>query len=158
MRMIKEIAFAASLTLAAIYSITTGQAHESKIGNITIVHPWSRQSPMSAGVAAGFMKIVNAGTVDDRLIKATASISDNVQLHQMKMEGEVMKMVEIPEGIVIPAGQTVELKPGSLHVMFLDLTSQPKEGEMFHGTLVFEKAGTAEVEYIVMAPNAGMGQ
>ena len=109
-----------------------------------------------ASAAAGYMKITNTGTEDDRLLSATATITGNVQLHDMKMEGEVMKMVELTDGIVIPAGQTVELKPKSLHVMFQDIESIPVEGSYFNGTLVFEKAGSGQVEYEMMAPNAGM--
>jgi hypothetical protein len=156
MRLVREITFAMALTAASLVSITTGHAHETKIGNLTIEHAWSRQSPMGGSVAAGFMIITNAGSEDDRLVKATASISTNVQIHDMKMEGDVMKMVELPEGVVIPAGATVELKPRSLHIMFMDVTTPAKEGDIITGTLVFERAGTAEIEYEVMAPNAGM--
>ena len=106
---------------------------------------------MASDVAAGFMKITNTGTADDRLVSATATITGTVQLHDMKMEGDVMKMFEIPGGIVIPAGQTVELKPKSLHVMFMDLKRAPVEGEAFKGTLTFEKAGTVEIDYEVTA-------
>ena len=158
MRLIKEIAFATALTAAAFISAGSGHAADVTIGNLTISGPWSRQSPMAGNVAAGFMTITNAGSEDDRLVKATASISGNVQLHDMKIEGDVMKMVEIPEGIVIPAGGTVELKPRSLHVMFLDMPAQPKEGDTFTGTLVFEKAGSVDIAYEVKGPMAGMGQ
>ncbi|MFO1121391.1 MAG: copper chaperone PCu(A)C [Hyphomicrobiales bacterium] len=151
MQLMKELVFAATLSLASIYSIASGHAHEIKIGDLVISHPWSRPSPAASDVAAGFMKITNNGTVDDRLVKATASITDTVQLHDMKMVGDVMKMVELPDGIVIPAGQTVELKPKSLHVMFMDLKSAPVEGEEFKGTLTFEKAGTVDVDYEVTA-------
>jgi copper(I)-binding protein len=158
MRMIKETAFAAALSLAALINISAGEAQETRIGNITIDNAWSRQPPMASDVAAGFVTITNTGEEDDRLVKATASITGNVQLHNMKMVGDVMKMVELPEGIVIPAGQIVVLKPRSLHVMFVDLTIPPKQGDIITGTLVFEKAGTAEIAYEVKAPNAGMGQ
>lgn len=157
MRLIKEIALATSLTIASLYSIGTGHA-ETKVGDITIDGVWSRQSPMASNVSAGFLTITNNGTEDDTLIKATAEISDNVQLHNMKMEGDVMKMYEMEGGIVIPAGQTVELKPRSLHIMFMGVTAQPKEGDMIKGTLVFEKAGTAEIEYQVKGAMEGMGQ
>ncbi len=120
MRLIKEFAFAAALTLGSLISIGSGHAHEIKVGDIVIGHPWSRQSPMHADVAAGFMLITNEGKEDDRLVKATAEISPKVQLHDMKIDGDVMKMVELPEGIPIPAGGEVELKPKSLHIMFMD--------------------------------------
>jgi len=156
MKMFKEVAFAAALTLGAMVSFADAQAHEIKVGDIVIGHPWARQSPMGADVAAGFMTITNTGKEEDRLVKATASVTPTVQLHETKMEGDVMKMSEIPGGIVIPPGATVELKPKSLHVMFMDLKAPMKEGEVIAGTLTFEKAGTVEVDYDVMAPNAGM--
>ena len=156
MKLLKEITFAAALTLGALFSFADAQAHEIKVGDLVIGHPWARQSPMGADVAAGFMTITNNGKEADRLVKATASIAPTVQLHEMKMEGDVMKMSEVPGGIVIPPGATVELKPKSLHVMFMGLKAPVKEGETITGTLTFEKAGTVDVDYDVMAPNAGM--
>ena len=156
MKLIKEITFAAVLTLGAVFSFADAQAHEVKIGDIVISHPWVRQSPMGAEVAAGFMTITNNGKEADRLVKATASITPTVQLHEMKMQGDVMKMSEVPGGIVIPPGATVELKPKSLHVMFMNLKAPVKEGETITGTLTFEKAGTVSVDYEVTAPGGDM--
>lgn len=152
MKLYKHILFAAALTIASIMAIATGHAHEIKFGNLVIVHPWSRQPPANADVASGFMKIINNGKEDDRLVKVTAEISDTVQLHAMTMEGDIMKMTELPEGIPIPAGQTVVLKPKSFHVMFMNLKSQPVADTEFHGTLTFEKAGTVEVDFEVAEP------
>ncbi len=156
MKLFKEISFAVALTLGSLLSLADAQAHEIKVGDLVIGHPWARQSPMGADVAAGFMTITNTGKEEDRLVKATAANVPTVQLHEMKMEGDVMKMAEIPGGIVIPPGATVELKPMSLHIMFMDLKAPIKEGEVITGTLTFEKAGAVNVEYEVMAPNAGM--
>ena len=156
MRLIKEIAFAATLTLVAGFSIVTGHAHEVKIGDLEIIHPWSRQPLPAANAGAGFFVIENKGAADDRLVKATATISDNVQIHEMAMKDGVMEMKELTDGLVIPAGGSVELKPGSYHIMFVDLKERPVEGTAFEGTLTFEKAGTVNVTYEVAAPNAGM--
>ena len=154
MKLFKEIAFAAALSLAAVFTLADAQAHEVKIGDLVIHHPWSRQSPMSASVAAGFLTITNNGQQDDRLVKASSDISPVVQIHDMTMEGDVMKMVELPDGLVIPAGATVKLKPKSLHIMFMDVKQQPGEGTSFTGTLTFEKAGTVTIDYEVAAPGA----
>lgn len=156
LKLFNQLVFASALSVASILNLASASAHEIKIGNLLIEHPWARQSPMKADVAAGFMVITNEGLEDDRLLKVTADISGNVQLHDMKMEGDVMKMVELPDGILIPAGGTVTLKPRSLHVMFMEVKSQPMEGEVFDGTLTFEKAGAVKVDFEVMAPNAGM--
>lgn len=156
MKLLKQIILASVLAVAPFYDIAQAAADDVKAGSLVIGHPWSRQSPMGADVAAGFLVITNQGAEDDRLLKATADITPNVQLHDMQMTGDVMKMVELPEGIPIPAGGTVELKPQSLHIMFMGLQSQPKLGEIFKGTLTFEKAGAVDVEFEVMAPDAGM--
>ncbi|MFO0990830.1 MAG: copper chaperone PCu(A)C [Hyphomicrobiales bacterium] len=156
MRLIREFAFAVSLTVAAGFSIATGHAHEAKIGDLEIEHPWTRQPLPAASSGAGFFTITNHGKTDDRLIKATAAISDNVQIHEMSMDNGVMKMNELKDGLVIPAGGSVVLKPGSFHIMFMDLKERPVEGTAFEGTLTFEKAGTVDVDYEVEAPDAGM--
>jgi copper(I)-binding protein len=67
----------------------------------------------------------------------------------MAMDGGVMKMRELSKGLEIRPGQTVELKPGGYHVMFLDLKSGLKEGQTVKGTLTFEKAGKVDVEFKV---------
>lgn len=152
MKLMREVVFATALTLGSLASSVSAYAHEVKAGNLVIHHPWARQAPASADVMAGFMKIINTGTVDDRLVSVTAAIANVVQLHDMKMEGDVMKMFEVPGGIVIPAGQTVELKPKSLHLMFIGLKSEPMEGEEIKGQLMFEKAGLVDVEFEVTAP------
>ena len=158
MKHLKEIAFALILTCAAVLTSPWAGAHDTeiKIGNLVITGPWSRQSPMAADVAAGFLKITNTGQQDDRLIKAETKISAMTQLHDMKMQGDVMKMFELPEGIPIPAGATVELKSKSFHLMFMGLAKPPVEGEHFTATLTFEKAGTVEVQFDVLAPGAHM--
>jgi len=156
MKLINQIAFASALTLASIIGIAAGDAHEIKFGNLVIHHPWSRQAPGSADVAAGFMIITNNGKQDDRLVKATAEISTGAQIHDMKMVGDVMKMSELPDGIVIPAGATVKLVPKSLHIMFTGVKEAIMEGEEFSGTLTFEKAGTVTVDYEVTAPGGDM--
>ena len=96
-------------------------------------------------VGGGFVTITNKGGEDDRLVSATSSQAGEVQLHEMAMEGDVMKMRQLNDGIVIPAGQTVELKPGGLHLMFYKVAEPFKEGATVNVTLTFEKAGAVEV-------------
>lgn len=152
----RQIAFATVFTLATILGFASSEAHEIKLGTLVIHHPWSRQSPMAADVAAGYMTITNTGKEDDRLVKATSEISKSVQIHDMAMVGDVMKMAELPDGLVIPAGATVKFKPKGMHLMFMGLNQQVMEGEEFTGTLTFEKAGTVTVEYEVAAPGGDM--
>lgn len=144
-------AFATLLAIA--FSATMSIAHDYKLGNLEIDHPWAKATVPGQPVAGGFMKIVNGGSEPDRLLKVTSSVSDMIQIHEMKVENGVMKMGEIPGGIEIAPGAAVELKPGGLHVMFMGIKAQLKEGEVVKAVLTFEKAGDLEVEFQVDAAN-----
>jgi periplasmic copper chaperone A len=136
---------AAALALATF----AAQAHEFKAGAITIGHPYARATAAGQPTGGGFMKLVNAGG-KDKLLSISAEVSKAVELHEMKMEGDVMKMRQV-EGIELPAGQTVELKPGGFHIMFIGLKAPLKAGESFLMKLKFEKAGEVTVRVSVDA-------
>lgn len=145
-----------SATLVAItLSATMALAHGYKLGSLEIKHPWAKATVAGQPVAGGFMTIVNSGSAPDRLVKVAVSpdVSGMTQIHEMKIEDGVMKMAEIPGGLEIATGATVELKPGGLHVMFMGLKAPFKEGESVKATLTFEKAGDVEVEFKVEAAN-----
>ncbi len=145
------VAAVLAVGLAALASFFSGpvSAHGYKAGALKIGHPWSRATPANAPVAGGFMTIENTGETDDRLVAVSAEISPRGEIHEMKMEGDVMKMSPLPEGLVIKAGETVKLAPGGYHLMFMPLQRQLREGEAFKGELVFEKAGKVAVEFKV---------
>ncbi len=134
-------------------------AQDYTVGAIKIEAPWTRATPAGAGVAGGFMKIENKGKEPDRLIGGSATVAGRFEVHEMAMENNVMKMRELEKGLEVKPGQSVELKPGSYHVMFMALKGQLKEGDKVKGTLVFEKAGKVDVEYTVkpMGSTGGMG-
>ena len=69
----------------------------------------------------------------------------------MSMDGGVMKMRELKNGLEIPPGATVELKPGSYHIMMMNLSRPLAKGEKVKGSLTFEKAGKVDVEFAVEA-------
>jgi copper(I)-binding protein len=152
-----------TILIAAMLALVAGNvsAHEYKAGSLEIKHPWSRATPKGANVAAGYMKIVNNGTEPDRLVGGSNAASEKFEIHAMSMDGEVMKMRPLPNGIEIKPGATVELKPGSYHLMFVGLKQPFEKGKRVKGTLQFEKAGTVEVEYAVQAvggtPDHGTG-
>ena len=120
-----------------------------KAGTLTIEGPWARATPGGAQVAGGFMKITNNGSEADRLVGGTVPFAGRFEVHEMATEGGVMKMRELSKGLEIKPGETVELKPGGYHVMFMDLKSGLKEGQTIKGTLVFEKAGKVDVDFKV---------
>jgi len=145
---------AVALGLLALSTVAVS-AHEFKIGDLEIGHPYSKAMIPGSKVAGGYMKITNHGSAPDRLVSASSSFAGETQIHEMKVENDIMTMNEIPGGLEIPPGQTVELKPGGLHVMFMNVASPSKEGDMIKATLTFEKAGTVEVEFAV-GPAKGM--
>ncbi len=124
-------------------------AHEYSAGALKIGHPWTRVTPPGAKVAGGFMTVTNTGTEADKLTGGTFELSERVEIHEMKVEGGIMRMNEVAGGLEIPPGGTVELRPGSYHVMFMGLSASPQEGKPVSGTLTFEKAGTIDIIYAV---------
>ena len=116
---------------------------------LTIEQPWSRATPAGAKVGGGYLRVTNAGKEADRLVGGTFPLAGKVELHEMSMADNVMRMKQVPDGLEIKPGETVELKPGGYHLMFMDLRDGLKDGQSIKGTLVFEKAGSVEVEYVV---------
>lgn len=104
-----------------------------------------------AKVGGGGLVIRNTGTTDDRLVSVTSPAAGRVELHEMTMVGDVMKMRPIEGGVALPAGETVELT-GKLHLMFMDVASAFAEGQTVPVTLTFEKAGN--VDYVLPVGNA----
>jgi copper(I)-binding protein len=148
MTFFKTAATSAALVLSALLAVPAF-AHDTKtIGDITVSSPWTRATPPRARAGGGFAKIVNAGG-EDRLVSASANVSKRTELHEMTVADGVMKMREMADGIPVPAGGTLELKPGSYHVMFFDLTGPLKEGENVPVTLTFEKAGEVTLDFKV---------
>lgn len=131
--------------LAAWLLASTAQAHQYELGPLTITQPWARATAPGAQAGGGFLKIANKGSAD-RLIAAEANVSNVVELHTMRMDGNVMRMAKLDNGIDLPAGQSVELKPGGLHVMFIELKAPLKEGDKFPLRLKFEQAGEITVD------------
>ena len=100
--------------LATILTLTfpaVVHAHGLKIGDIHIGHPYARAMLPGAKVGGGYLKIDNGGAAD-RLVSVRSDRATSVQLHEMKMDGGIMIMGELKDGITIPANTTVELMPG----------------------------------------------
>jgi copper(I)-binding protein len=144
-------ALALALLFTGVQSVT---AHEFKVGDLEIEHPWSRATPVGAKVAGGYFTIINKGSSPDRLLSISSDVSEKAELHQMGVKDGVMTMRPVEGGLDIPAGGKVALAPGGYHLMFIGLKRQPKQGEKFAATLTFEKAGTVNVEFAV----EGMGE
>lgn len=120
-----------------------------KIGDITITAPWTRATPKSAPVAGGFVKITNNGQESDWLTGGTFTGAGRVEVHEMATVDGVMRMRQLGSGLEIKPGQTIELKPGGFHLMFMELKQPTVEGKPVRGALTFRKAGTVEIDFTV---------
>lgn len=133
------------------------KAHDYKVGSLHIDHPWSRPMPATAKVGAGYLAITNQGTEDDTLISAETTIANRVEIHEMSMDGGVMRMRALPQGLKLKAGEKTELKPGGYHIMFMDVKERPALGAEFKTVLTFARAGRVEVMFKVEQKSEGHG-
>ena len=146
------------LALLVAFLAVPAAAQDYRVGTLEIGHPWTRATPSTAPTAGGFLTVTNKGTTPDKLISAKSAAAETVQIHTMKMEGNVMRMREQDGGLEIAPGATVTLAPGHLHLMMMGLKGPLKQGEKVPVTLVFEKAGPIDVELAVMAMGASAPQ
>jgi len=148
--------FARRLFIAAAVSLLAlpATAQDYKLGSLEITTPWTRATAPTARTGGGFMTITNKGTTADRLVSARSTVSDKVEIHEMQMDGSVMRMRELAKGLDIPPGASVMLKPGSYHIMFMELKAPLARDAKVPVTLVFEKAGSLDVQLNVEAMGA----
>ncbi|OQM75632.1 copper chaperone PCu(A)C [Manganibacter manganicus] len=129
-------------------------AHDYTAGSLAIAHPWSRKAPPAAPVAGGYVSITNNGSEPDRLVGGSSPVAERVDIHVSSVDDGVARMRPADDGIEIAPGETVELKPGGTHIMFIKPSNLPGEGQQFPATLHFEKAGAVDVEFAVQAMGA----
>jgi copper(I)-binding protein len=135
-----------SIACAALAAyVAPARADEVKAGDLVISQAWSRATPKGAKTGGGYLTIENKGGAPDRLIGGSTDVASSVQVHEMSMEGGVMKMRPVENGLTIEPGKTVKLAPGGYHLMMMDLKQPLKRGERVPVTLEFEKAGKATV-------------
>lgn len=142
------LAGALALTLPLLTAHAQAPAPQVKAGDLVIEAPWARATPGGAKVAGGYVKITNNGKQSDKLIGGSIPAAGTVEVHEMATVNNFMQMRRL-EGLEIKPGQTVELKPGSYHLMFMQLKEGLTAGQTIKGTMIFEKAGTVNVEFLV---------
>ena len=150
-QMSRTIAFAAAITTLLSAPL---HAEDVKAGDLLITQAWSRQTPSGAKVAGAYLTIENKGTTADRLVSGSTDVAGRFEIHEMAMDGSVMKMRPLDKGLAIDPGKTVKLAPGGYHVMLMDLKRQLKQGDKVPVTLQFEKAGKVNVSLDVQGVGA----
>ncbi len=150
MRAFSRFAFAAIL----IAITAPASAQGTTTAPIAVQQPWARATPTGAKTGAVYMTLDNKSANADRLTGGSSDVADKVQIHEMKVANGVMQMRELPDGLPVPAGGSVVLKPGSYHVMLIGLKKPLTAGETFPLTLTFAKAGNISVTVAVQAIGA----
>lgn len=150
------------LPILATLLLAPARAEEVKAGDLVITQAWSRATPGGAKTGGGYLTIENKGSAPDKLVGASADGAGKIEVHEMNMDGGVMKMRPVEGGLAIDPGKTVKLAPGGYHLMMMDLKKPLKQGDKVPVTLEFEKAGKVAVTLDVQgvgasAPAAGGG-
>jgi copper(I)-binding protein len=144
----KSSSLLAGLGLACACAASWAQTYT--VGELAVDHPYARATGTGQPAGGAYLRVANRGARPDRLVSASADVSKTVELHQMQMQGDVMRMRQV-EAVDIPPNQVTELRPGGLHIMLMGLKRPLKEGERFPMTLKFEKAGEVKVDMVVEA-------
>ena len=119
------------------------------LAQVSVKDPWVRATVAGQKATGAFMQI--ADPAGGKLVSASTSVAGVVELHEMSMEGTTMKMRAVP-AIDLPAGKPVELKPGGLHVMLMDLKQPLSAGDSVALTLVVEGKDKKRTTIEVKAP------
>lgn len=138
------------MVFATLLAAGTLHAHGTHAGNIHVEQAQARATVGNQANGAVFITIENQGTAEDALVSAAAPVAGKVEIHNMTMDGDVMKMRAV-ERIDLKAGEKIEMKPGhGYHIMLMGLKKPLKAGESFPMQLRFRKAGKVQVTVKVM--------
>ncbi|MBS1147446.1 MAG: hypothetical protein H6R08_1622 [Proteobacteria bacterium] len=130
-------------------------AQSAWAANLSVTDAWARATMPGQKVSGAYMQLQS--DADARLVSASSPAVPRVEVHEMKMDGDVMRMREV-KSIELPKGKTVSLEPGGYHIMLMNLTKPIAAGEVIPLTLVVESGGkrqTIEVKAEARAPGSG---
>ena len=144
------------LTVTAAAAVLLSFAAVAQTGKVEVKEAWARATPAKAENGAAYVTLVSQ--IADRLVAASTPVAKKAEFHEMSMQNGVMKMRQI-QGIDLPAGRPITLKPGGYHIMLLGLNQPLEPGQTIPLTLTFEKGGTEQVTATVekigsMGPHA----
>jgi periplasmic copper chaperone A len=136
---------------AALLALAGGCA----LAQTTVKDAWVRGTVPQQRASGLFAEITS--TKGGRLVAVSSPVAAVVEIHEMAMEGNVMRMRALPDGLALPAGKTVTLRPGGYHVMLMGLKQQLKAGEKIPFTLTVEDADKTRETISIEAPVRALG-
>lgn len=150
-RLFRPAAVLAPLGLALAVS-ACGQPAAEAPAVVEVTDAFCRPTQAGRAVTGCYMTLT--ASRNDRLVSAAFAGAERVEIHEMTTTDGMMRMAELPDGLPLPAGEAVQLKPGSNHIMLLGLTQPLAEGERLSMSLTFEQAVPYEVNVVIAQPAA----
>ena len=135
------------LILIVFFSPKNIYSHDYFLGKLTIDHPYIVKPMPGMKAASGYLVIKNKGKESEYLINLESLFSKNIELHEMTMVGDVMKMKKLSNGLEIPSGKEILLKPGGFHIMFKNLNKELLTGSKEKAILHFKNVGKIIVSF-----------
>ena len=151
--MIKIIIIAILGTL--LTEIPSAFAEKNTFKTLVIQNVWIKDNPYNHPRTAGYLTIHNKSNSDTKLIAVSSSIAEKIEIHQMSMDNDIMKMRPLKDGLIIPANTITYLKPGDFHLMFFGLKKQMIPMEIHLINLTFQSLGTMAVHALVKPSENG---
>jgi len=146
---------ATALLATAVCAAPPKPKPSPKPDTLAIEQAWARATPPGAPVAGGFLTVRNTDGTEDRLLSATSPDAEKVEIHEMRMDGGIMRMRRMDDGLTIAAGGTLALAPGGFHLMFIGPKHPFAAGQTVTATLRFEHGGERTVRFEVRGMGAG---
>jgi periplasmic copper chaperone A len=150
---------AAALFALSFLPVNQVHADDYKVGSIQITQPWARATPKGASSGGAYMTVTNSGATAEHLNCVSSDAAAECQIHQMTMDGGVMKMRPVQGGLEVKPGETVTLKPGGFHLMLVGLKEPLQVGKSLAATFEIDSGSTVQVAFPIAAigaPGPGM--
>lgn len=145
---------APGLSVIALFTVTlsglVAASHDARSADVSVQHAWAPATPPKATIGNGYMTIFNSSAEPDHLLAATAEVSRTAEIDGLRRADSSPHMEQLLN-LDVPAGGSIELQPGSYHVLLRNLKKPLTPGETFRGTLTFARSGVISVEYKVEA-------
>lgn len=122
-----------------------GPVRAQRVGDLEVLGAWVRPTVAGQNQVAAYLTVRNHGKVGDRLVGVISELAERAELHNMTMDGDIMRMRPL-ESVEVPAGRTVKLAPGGIHVMLIGTRQALRQGDTVPAVLQFEKAGKVAVQ------------